>query len=253
MPDPTHRVPEERRDDVLRERFSWSCDCLRLRFACESSTIVPMEPALQFAFIDESGNIASSRQNHILVVAALGMDNSRSIARIIRKTQKKYGSSLASGELKAKKSDDALTESLLTALVQEKIEIFSVIIDRRVIEHLPEDPEDVYRWAVARLVVKLVKAHPNIEIVLDRRYTKENLRYLLEKKIREAISGLPQRYVMIRQEDSMLTKELQAVDFIAWAFFQKYERGNTKFHDWIAARIIEEELVTKQAWQKQKK
>ena len=181
------------------------------------------------------------------------MDNSRSIARIIRKTQKKYGSSLASGELKAKKSDDALTESLLTALVQEKIEIFSVIIDRRVIEHLPEDPEDVYRWAVARLVVKLVKAHPNIEIVLDRRYTKENLRYLLEKKIREAISGLPQRYVMIRQEDSMLTKELQAVDFIAWAFFQKYERGNTKFHGWIAARIIEEELVTKQAWQKQKK
>ena len=212
-----------------------------------------MEPALQFAFIDESGNVASFRQNHILVVAALGMDNSRSIARIIRKTQKKYGSSLASGELKAKKSDDALTESLLTALVQEKIEIFSVIIDRRVIEHLPEDPEDVYRWAVARLVVKLVKAHPNIEIVLDRRYTKENLRYLLEKKIREAISGLPQRYVMIRQEDSMLTKELQAVDFIAWAFFQKYERGNTKFHDWIAARIIEEELVTKQAWQKQKK
>ncbi len=212
-----------------------------------------MEPALQFAFIDESGNVASFRQNHILVVAALGMDNSRSIARIIRKTQKKYGSSLASGELKAKKSDDALTESLLTALVQEKIEIFSVIIDRRVIEHLPEDPEDVYRWAVARLVVKLVKAHPNIEIVLDRRYTKENLRYLLEKKIREAISGLPQRYVMIRQEDSMLTKELQAVDFIAWAFFQKYERGNTKFHGWIAARIIEEELVTKQAWQKQKK
>jgi hypothetical protein len=81
---------------------------LRLRFACESSTIVPMEPALHFAFIDESGNVASSRQNHILVVAALGMDNSRSIARIIRKTQKKYGSSLASGELKAKKSEDAL-------------------------------------------------------------------------------------------------------------------------------------------------
>jgi hypothetical protein len=51
----------------------------------------------------------------------------------------------------------------------------------------------------------------------------------------------------------MLTKELQAVDFIAWAFFQKYERGKPKFHDWIAARIIEEELVTKQAWQKQKK
>lgn len=212
-----------------------------------------MENALHYAFIDESGSVAFSCQNHILVVAALAMDNSRSIARIIRKVQKKYGSSLASGELKAKKSDASLTESLLTALVQERIEIFSVIIDRRVIEHLPEDPEDIYRWAIARLVTKLVKGHPSIEIILDRRYTKEHLRYLLERKIREAISGLPQRYVMIRQEDSVLTKELQAVDFIAWALFQKYERGNTKFHDLIASRIVEEELVTKKDWQEEKK
>ncbi len=58
---------------------------------------------------------------------------------------------------------------------------------------------------------------------------------------------------MIRQEDSLLAKELQAVDFIAWALFQKYERGNTKFYERIAPRIIAEELVTKQISQKEKK
>jgi hypothetical protein len=206
-----------------------------------------------YAFVDESGSVALSRQSHMLVVAGLCIANPHNTARIIRQTQKKYGSSLASGELKAKYAEDELVENLLTALVKEPVEIFSVIVDRRLIEPEPEDTEDIYRWAIARLVEKMVIVHPNIELVLDRRYTKEHLRYLLERKIRESISGLPQIYVMIRQEDSLLVKELQAVDFIAWALFQKYERGNTQFHGLIARRIIEEELVTRQIWKERKR
>jgi len=204
---------------------------------------------VHFAYIDEAGNVAASRHNHILVVAALGIENSRTIARIIRKTQKKYGSSLASGELKAKKERASLTENLLTAFSKEPIEVFSVIINRQIIEHPPEDPEDIYRWSMARLISKLVKRYPNIEVVLDRRYTKEHLRYQLEKTIREGIINLPQQYMMIRQEDSVNTKELQAVDFIAWALFQKYERGECRFYDRIASTIIEEEWITRQIWE----
>jgi hypothetical protein len=47
-----------------------------------------MKPALHFAIADETGNVALARHNHILVVAALGMERSHSVARIIRKTQK---------------------------------------------------------------------------------------------------------------------------------------------------------------------
>jgi hypothetical protein len=208
---------------------------------------------LHFAYIDETGDVAPSRHNHILVVAALGTENSRIIARIIRNTQKKYGSSLASGELKAKKERESLTENLLIALAKASIEVYSVIIDRQIIEKLPEDPEEIYRWAMARLVAKLVKRYPRIEVVLDRRYTKEHLRYQLEKSIREGISGLPQQYVMIRQEDSIAIKELQAVDFIAWAMYQKYERGESRFYERIAPVIIEEELITRQAWEQGQK
>jgi len=51
----------------------------------------------------------------------------------------------------------------------------------------------------------------------------------------------------------MLSKELQAVDFIAWALYQKYERSDNKFYKQIAPRIVEEELVTKQVWAKERK
>ena len=209
-----------------------------------------MSESYHLVYIDEAGNVTPDGRNHILVVAALGMQKSPAIARVIRKAQKKAGSSLASGELKAKKEQSGRIEKLLVALAKEPIEIYAVIIDRGALEHLPDDPEDIYRWAVARLAEKIVRRYPAVELVLDRRYTKERLRYLLEKSIREKITMLPQRFVMVRQEDSIACKELQAVDFIAWAFFQKYERGDERFYGRIAARVVEEELVIRPAWEK---
>ena len=212
-----------------------------------------MTDALRYAFIDETGNVALSRQNHILVVAALCSELPRDIDRIMRKAQKKYGSSLASGELKAKKAESKLVESVLTMLAQASIEVFAIVLDRRILNNPPGDQEEMYRWAVARLVKKLVRRAPSIEIVLDRRYTKEHLRYLLEKAIREEIYGLPQQYILIRQEDSALFKELQAVDFIAWALFQKFERANEGFYEAIAPRVVDLEVVSKQTWDQERK
>ena len=43
-------------------------------------------------------------------------------------------------------------------------------------------------------------------------------------------------------------KELQAVDAVAWAFFQKYERGEARFYDVIASKVIAEELIERRNW-----
>jgi hypothetical protein len=203
---------------------------------------------LRYAFIDETGNVAFSRQNHCLIIVALCTESPRSIDRIIRKMQKRYGSSLASGELKAKKADSRLVKNVLTLLAQEPIEVFAIVVDQRMLENPPDDAEEIYRWTMARLVQKLVRCSPSIEIILDRRYTKAYLRYLLEKAIRKDIYDLPQQYVLIRQEDSVHFKELQAVDFIAWALFQKFERANDSFYRCILPRFVNLELVSKQVW-----
>lgn len=212
-----------------------------------------IDSVLRYAYIDEAGNVAFSRQNHILVVAALCTDSHNSVGRIIRKAQKKYGSSLASGELKAKWAEDKLVKTVLTFLAREPIEVFAIVVDRRLLENPSKDPEEIYRQAVARLVKTIVAHAPAVEIVLDRRYTKEHLRYLLEKSIRKEISGLRQQYVLIRQEDSTLFKELQAVDFIAWAFFQKFERGQADFYEYIAPRVVAVEVFSKQTWEQAQK
>jgi len=204
--------------------------------------------ALRYIFIDEAGSAGLSRKSHVFVVAALCLKNPRIIENIIKRAQKKYGSSLALGELKAKQAEDKMIAHILNAISQEDVEIFSVVIDRQILEIADSNSEEIYRWVMVRLIKKLVARHPRLEITLDRRYTNKELRYKLEKAIREGISEIPQNYMLIRQEDSQPNRGLQAVDFIAWSLFQKYERGNDIYYRHFASRIVEEEVVAKQAW-----
>ena len=204
--------------------------------------------SLRYAFIDEAGSAALSRNNHIFIVAALCLENPRTIENTIKRAQKKYGTSLASGELKAKQSENRLIKHILESLSQEPIEVFAVVIDHRILDKALNNSEEIYHWAMLRLVKKLVIRYPRIEITLDRRYTNRELRYQLEKTVREGISDIPQNYVLIRQEDSQPNRRLQAVDFIAWALFQKHERGNDTYYRQFASCIVEEEVITKHIW-----
>jgi len=104
-----------------------------------------MTDLLHYAFIDETGNIIFSSENHFLIVAALGTNNRNSITRIIRNTQKKFGASLSSGELKAKKESDSLVRHVLGLLSKEPIQIFAVVVDKKILNLPLRDPEEIYR------------------------------------------------------------------------------------------------------------
>ena len=152
--------------------------------------------------------------------------------------------------MKAARAEESATMRMLQAIANQDVRIIAVVVNQRAISRPPKDSEEIYRQAMARAVNRLVERFPTIEIYLDRRYTNEKLRYLLEKRIREAIQDLPQKIVLIRQENSSARKELQAADAVAWAFFQKYERSDTLFYDLIASKVIMEELINEQDWKK---
>ena len=124
----------------------------------------------------------------------------------------------------------------------------SVIIDKLVILRPPEDPEDIYRGAVTRAINHCVKRHRHLNVWLDKRYTNPTLRDRLEQAIRAGITDISQQVVLLRQEDSQKYKGLQAVDHIAWAIYQKYERGKQRFWELIRHRIIVEEVIEHHLW-----
>ena len=203
---------------------------------------------MEYAFVDESGTADPFSGSRYLVIALPATTAPRTVGRIVRRALKRYGASLASGEMKADASREIVVRRVLAALAKQDIAILAVALDKRQITRPPDDPEDIYRHAVSAVIGHAVSRWPRVDIYLDKRYTVKRLRYRLEREIREAIASLPQQVVIIRQEDSVASKELQAVDYVAWAFFQKYERGDSRFYDIIARRVLVEEVMSRALW-----
>lgn len=203
---------------------------------------------LHYAFIDESGTVGFPGGTHFLVIGVLVSDNLREVERPIRRALKKFGPSLTSGEIKAADFGEPAVLRLLNEIAQADIEIVATIVDQHVIRRPPRDKEDLYRQSVARTVRRLVERYPRVQIVLDKRYTRSALRDTLEESIRTELEDLPRQRVLIRQQNSSERKELQAVDAIAWAFFQKYERNDDRFYDLISFRIVDEQVISEKYW-----
>ena len=201
-----------------------------------------MEIESVYAFIDESGTVGTKTGTRFLIVVVLSVNQPRVFELTIRRALKKYGAKVASGEIKAADFEEAAIVRLLQALSEEDFTVMAVILDQRTIRREPKHVEEIYRRVTARAVRHLVERSARVEICLDKRYTNERLRRLLEKAIREEIADLPQ-VVLISQENSSSRKELQAADAVAWAFFQKYERDDPRFYDIIASKVVIEDVA----------
>jgi len=206
-----------------------------------------MDATLYYAFIDESGT-AGSTGTHFLVIAVLTSATPRDLELPVRRALKKYGRSLTKGEIKATHASEKTNLRMLEAIASHEVSIVAVIVDQQAIVRPPKNPEEIYRQAITRAIHILVERFPRIEICLDKRYTNETLRYELEKHIRENLVDISPQLALIRQQSSHTRKELQAADAVAWAFFQKYERGDSRFYDVIASKVIVEELISKKKW-----
>jgi hypothetical protein len=207
-----------------------------------------MADLMYYAFLDESGTVGVPDGTHFLVVAVLNAVRPRDIEMPIRRALKKYGPSLSQGEIKAADFEEKAIIRILEAINKEDVYILTTIVDQSVIIKPPLEMEQIYRQAVAKTIYHLVERWPRINICLDRRYTNGRHRFALESEIRETIQDLPQKVVLIRQENSINRKELQAVDAVAWAVFQKYESGNCEFYDLISAKVVLEEVIREKDW-----
>ncbi len=203
---------------------------------------------MHYGFVDEAGGVDPFSGSRFLVVAALVTRVPRPIELHIKRAREKLGRRVHADELKATISAPGVIERLLQSIAEENVAIVSVAMNKQTIRRPPEDNEAIYRTLVSRTAVHCVTRFPCIELWLDKRYTKPLLRYALERAIREDIAGLPQEFVLIRQEDSRNSRAIQAADYITWAIFQKYERGNEHFYQIVKPKIIVEELLERPLW-----
>ena len=194
------------------------------------------------AFLDESGDPAlTPSSSQYLIVAILATANPRLIALHIRRARRALGALAPGGEIKASRVEARVIERLLSVLAEEEIALVIVAVDKS--KKRPVVGEALYQQAIAHAVRICVEQWPRLRLFVDKRYTNRRQQITMESTIREAIAGISDHVVVIELANSATRLELQAVDCVAWAFAQKYERGDDHFCRIVANKISVEELL----------
>ncbi len=132
-------------------------------------------------------------------------------------------------------------ERLLENVALEAVEIVAVILDKRRVRCVGV-PEDQYRITFAQAVRSCLERYPYLSLIADKRYTQRYLEDRLAEVVMENLRDLPGQAVW-RYEASESERALQVADAVAWAVFQKYERGNDRFYRVIQGRIVVEKVI----------
>jgi len=210
-----------------------------------------MDVTLYYAFMDESGTVGAATGTHFLVLAVTALSNPREVEKPIRRAfhqaLKTFGADKVN-EVKASDFEEPVILHLLSEIAEKDITIVATIVDQNAIRIPPKDMEEIYRQAAAWTVRRLAESFPRLDLTIDKRYTNAHLRRLLEKAIRDEVESLPHQNILIQQENSILRRELQAADAVAWAIFQKYEHGDARFYDLIESKIMNETVIKQKDW-----
>ena len=196
---------------------------------------------MKTVYVDESGSPSPTDGDRYLVITALIAKSDRAIRLQIKRARRRMRVRSSMNELKASRNRPIIIKRLLRTLATSPNEFVTIIVNK---ENTPVDQaEIVYQNAIGYAVQYCVRKYPQVHIYLDKRYINRRQATALENPIRQQISNVPDQVVLIDQVDSTAYTGLQAVDFVAWAFREKYEHGETWAVEIISDLVIVEEVV----------
>lgn len=207
---------------------------------------------MAYIFLDESGDLGFKKTSSrwFLFTIALTPD-SRVLGKAVKnvwKNLKKKHKKL--GELHASKEKDITRTRLLKKLSEiEGLKIMCVILNKeKVYVDLQNQKNYLYNYTANILLDRLhakevLKEGEPIHLFIDRKDTKKQLRENFIEYLTTSMKKRRDCDIKIELHASHENKSLQAVDFISWAIFRKYESGDYRFYEMIKEKIISEKLL----------
>ena len=143
--------------------------------------------------------------------------------------------------------------NIISTFNKESVKVYSYILEKPKVEPTKRKEKDRFyidnlNYSIQRLLDKL-EIDTNFIIITDRLPVHKNKGKqvgALKKGIKEYIknNALNIRYDIFHHA-SASSANLQIVDYISWAIFRKYERGDDSYYKRIENYILDEELMTK--------
>jgi len=207
---------------------------------------------MAYIFLDESGDLGFSKSSSKWFIFTIAMvSNPRSLERVVKKIwkplRKKYKKL---GELHAYRADDITRTRMLRKLNELMgLKVLCVILNKKKVHiDLQNEKNYLYNYTANILLDRLhssatIKSNEQIDLFIDRKDTKKKLRENFINYLTGQMNNRGRKHFTVTLHTSHENKSLQAVDFISWAIFRKYERGDFEFYELIKSKITDERLL----------
>ncbi len=203
-------------------------------------------------FLDESGDLGFKKSSSKWFLFAIAIINdARALERVVKKVwrpmKKKYK---RLGELHASQENDITRKRILGRLseVDDLRVLCAVLNKQKVYIDLQNQKNYLYNYTANILLDRLHNSgalgiDEPLHLFIDRKDTKKRLRENFIDYISHEMEKRRDGLFRIKLHSSHENKSLQAVDFISWAIFRKYEHGDDTFYKIIKNKIIDERLL----------
>lgn len=201
-------------------------------------------------YVDEAGNlIGLGGQERVFLVGALKTENNRAIRKLFEQA-KRY--TLPKGqrhltEIKASWAPDRFRQHILRGLSRLDVEIhLSMCRAERIPWELKGHEGLVYLHLVREAVsLCLTGETQEAHVVIDKRQLHGISRADFDLHLRVALAlCLPANArLRIIHRDSTTDPGLQAIDYVCWAAFQKWHRGNPAWYALLGNRVVTRRII----------
>ncbi len=207
---------------------------------------------MQYIFLDESGDLGfnpKKKNSKFFVITILFTQNkkpSEKIVKKIHKTLRKRVKKLSGGILHSYKEKPITRKRLLKSIVETECSIMTIFLNKsKVYTYLKDEKHVLYNYVVNILLDRimtnnLLNKRMPIILVAAKRETNKFLNINFSNYLKNKMKSNHKLKIEISITTPSKEKVLQAVDFISWAIFRKYEFKDPSYYILIKTIIIEE-------------
>lgn len=203
-------------------------------------------------FLDESGDLGFKPQSSGWFLFTLVLTNDhRKIEKCIKLVHKSLKNKYKKvGELHAYHSQANTKKLVLTKLSKvDDLKVLCIVLNKKkVYVDLQNQKNYLYNYTANILLdrlhrKKIIDTREVVEMFIDQKDTSKFIKDNFEKYLKDNLTRRGSSKIKIMICPSHTEKCLQAVDFISWAIFRKYEKNDYEYYEIIKDRIIEENLL----------
>lgn len=205
-----------------------------------------------YLYVDESGlPRLTARYRGVFLTTAIRLSDLGPLRRLFGRVRR-YSLSKRSrilSEVKVSAASDRFRRALYTGLAELEGLAISTLVVR--VTELPyplcQHEGILYAHMVTGVATRCLEgtSSPVVYLALDRRDTPGLTSVQLTAHLQAGLGThlVPGGHLEIYHRDSTTDVGLQAADFVSWALYQKYQRNDVRWYEFIASRIISERVL----------